>query len=449
MFSRYLTWRQLATHTLALLMGVTLTTAAYQGFDQISSSTPPHSPTVAAQSRRKSSEIRTISDFVTQGIVQATPAAIVDLFSPSSHSITPPADQAQLKVTSDSQFHLDPSTFVADAVAKVGPAVVRIDTERRILAYRRSPFFRDPFLSPFGVDPFFGPPQEFQQHGQGSGFIVDPDGTILTNAHVVEKADTVTISLRDGRQFEGEVKGVDPLTDLAVIQIQGRDLPVAALGQSSDLQVGDWAIAVGNPLGLDNTVTLGIISTLNRSSSQVGIPDKRLDFIQTDAAINPGNSGGPLINAEGEVIGINTAIRADAEGIGFAIPIDRAKAIMGTLARGEQVQHPYVGIRMLTLTPELARQYNQDPNAFISVPEKNGVLIVQVVPGSPADQAGLRRGDVIIEMAAEKVTTSDQLQDLVEENGVGNPLRVKIQRGYEVLDLIVRPSNMTEDRADS
>lgn len=242
--------------------------------------------------------------------------------------------------------------FVAVAVNRVGDAVVRIDTERTVAANNQNPFFDDPFFRDFfGRDVFPQMPQEYRQQGQGSGFIVDSKGIILTNAHVVKDADKVTVKLRDGRTFQGEVKGVDEPSDLAVIKIKGKDLPVAALGDSSQIQVGEWAIAVGNPLGLDNTVTLGIISTLNRSSAQVGIPDMRLEFIQTDTAINPGNSGGPLLNGRGEVIGINTAIRANAEGIGFAIPIDKAKAIKDRLARGEDIPHPYIGVQMLTLTP--------------------------------------------------------------------------------------------------
>lgn len=172
-------------------------------------------------------------------------------------------------------------------------------------------------------------------------------GIILTNAHVVSGVDRVKVSLRDGRTFEGKVRGSDRLSDLAVVKIEGKNLPTAPLGNSSELEVGDWAIAVGNPLGLDSTVTLGIISTLNRSSLQVGIPHQRLNFIQTDAAINPGNSGGPLLNARGEVIGINTAIRADAEGIGFAILIDNAKAIKDRLIRGETIPYPYIGMQLL------------------------------------------------------------------------------------------------------
>lgn len=203
-------------------------------------------------------------------------------------------------------------------------------------------------------------------------------------------------------------------------------------------------IAVGNPLGLDNTVTLGIVSTLNRSSAQVGIPDKRLDFIQTDAAINPGNSGGPLLNDRGEVIGINTAIRAEAQGIGFAIPIDAAKKIKDALARGEKIPHPYIGIRMLTLTPELAKQSNSDPNSPITVPEINGVLVVQVVPDSPAAAAGLRRADVITEIDGQSVTSAEKLQSLVESSRIGQALRFNVQRGQQTQQLTVRPGELRD-----
>ncbi|MDX2244783.1 MAG: HhoA/HhoB/HtrA family serine endopeptidase, partial [Leptolyngbyaceae cyanobacterium bins.302] len=274
----------------------------------------------------------------------------------------------------------NPKSFVATAVTKVGPAVVRIDTERTVT--RRSntdPFLEDPFFRQFfGDDTFSRLPQQERLRGQGSGFIVDRNGIILTNAHVVDKADRVTVTLKDGRVFDGKVKGVDEVTDLAVVKVSGKDLPIAAMGDSDVVQVGDWAIAVGNPLGLDNTVTLGIVSTLKRSSAQVGIPDKRLDFIQTDAAINPGNSGGPLLNAQGEVIGINTAIRADAMGIGFAIPINKAKEIETRLAKGETIAHPYIGVQMTSLTPELARQNNTDPNSPFEVPEVNGVVVIRV-----------------------------------------------------------------------
>ncbi|NJN58053.1 MAG: PDZ domain-containing protein [Leptolyngbyaceae cyanobacterium SL_5_9] len=331
-------------------------------------------------------------------------------------------------------------SFVAAAVNQVGPAVVRIDTERTITR-SVDPFFNDPFFRRYfgGAAP---QPYEERQIGQGSGFIIDSSGIIVTNAHVVDRADSVRVTLKDGRTFSGEVRGSDEVTDLAVVKIEGDNLPVSPLGDSDQVQVGDWAIAVGNPLGLDNTVTLGIVSTLNRSSALVGIPDKRLEFIQTDAAINPGNSGGPLLNARGEVIGINTAIRANANGIGFAIPINLAKDITNRLARGESVSHPYLGVQIATLTPDLAKQNNDDPNSSIILPEVNGVLVVGVMQNTPAAQAGLRRGDVITQVDGQAVTTADQLQTLVDRSGVGRTLRLRVQRGDRTQQISVRTAEL-------
>ncbi|MBW4591760.1 MAG: trypsin-like peptidase domain-containing protein [Brasilonema angustatum HA4187-MV1] len=345
--------------------------------------------------------------------------------------------------TADSQ-EVPIRSFVSAAVNRVGTAVVQIDTDRKITMRAPAPYLSDPFFRDFFGNDFSAMPQEYHQRGEGSGFIIDPNGMILTNAHVVSGADSVTVTLKDGRKLKGEVKGVDEPSDLAVVKIDGKDLPVAALGSSQDLKVGDWAIAVGNPLGLDNTVTLGIISTLNRSSAQVGIPDKRLDFIQTDAAINPGNSGGPLLNEQGEVIGINTAIRADAQGIGFAIPIDKAKVIKNALVRGEKIPHPYIGVRMMTLTPELAKQSNSDPNTAITLPQINGVLVIQVIPNSPAATAGVRRGDVITQVGEQAITTAEQLQDLVELSRINQPLQMKVQRGEQTQQLSVRPGELGE-----
>lgn len=322
---------------------------------------------------------------------------------------------------------------------------MRVDTERTVTTDVPNPFFDDPFFRGFfGNDAFPRLPQERRQEGQGSGFIVDDSGLILTNAHVVSGADKVTITLQDGRTFAGEVKGTDDPSDLAVIKIEGDNLPVAPQGDSSELQVGDWAIAVGNPLGLDSTVTLGIISTLNRSSSQVGIPDMRLDFIQTDAAINPGNSGGPLVNERGEVIGINTAIRADAEGIGFAIPMNKAREIQSFLAQGKQVPHPFIGIRMTNLTVERAKQINEDPNSVLVVPETEGVLVVQVVPDSPAAKGGLRRGDVIVKIDDDTVTSAEQLQDIVEGSNIGQSLQFEVVRGEQTEIMTIRPAELQD-----
>lgn len=334
------------------------------------------------------------------------------------------------------------SSFVTEAVNRVGSAVVRIDTERTITR-RVDPIFEDPFLRRFFGESFPQQSPTEQLRGLGSGFIIDKSGLILTNAHVVDQADKVTVRLKDGRTFEGTVQGIDEVTDLAVVKINaGKDLPVAALGSSNNVQVGDWAIAVGNPLGFDNTVTLGIVSTLKRSSAQVGITDKRLEFIQTDAAINPGNSGGPLLNGQGEVIGINTAIRADAMGIGFAIPIDKAKAIAAQLQRDGKVAHPYLGVQMVTLTPQLAKQNNTDPNSTIEIPEVNGVLVMRVVPNSPAATAGIRRGDVILQVDGQPITTAEQLQNVVEDSRLGQLLQVKVQRGNQTQQLSVRTAEL-------
>ncbi|MGB5769147.1 MAG: HhoA/HhoB/HtrA family serine endopeptidase [Crocosphaera sp.] len=344
--------------------------------------------------------------------------------------------QTPVNITADS--------FVAAAVARTGPAVVRIDTEA-VVTRQIDPFFDDPFFRDFFGEQFRSRvPREQRITGQGSGFIIDKSGIILTNAHVVDNADKVTVTLKDGRTFNGQVKGTDEVTDLAVVAInpQGDSLPVASLGDSNTLRVGDWAIAVGNPVGLDNTVTLGIISTIGRSAAKVGIPDKRLDFIQTDAAINPGNSGGPLLNGKGEVIGINTAIRADAMGIGFAIPINKAKSLEKTLASGQKVPHPYIGVQMVNITPEVAQENNRNPNSPIIVAEVNGILVVQVVPNSPAERARLRRGDVIVAVNGQSVKDGADLQSIVEDAGLNANLKLKLYRGDRLLELTVKTEQL-------
>lgn len=381
---------------------------------------------------------------LTVGVIDILPTVAAPVITPVSSNLpatnsvfNQPEQVARTNIASG-------GSFVTTAVNRVGPAVVRIDTERTVVR-NMDPFFNDPFFERFFGEEFRSQiPREQRQIGQGSGFIIDTTGVILTNAHVVKGADKVTVTLNDGRKYDGEVKGTDELTDLAVVKInsRGAQLPVAPLGNSDQVQVGDWAIAVGNPLGFDNTVTLGIISTLRRPSAAVGIPDKRLDFIQTDAAINPGNSGGPLLNERGEVIGINTAIRPDAMGIGFAIPINKARENVEQLARGEKVSHPFVGIQMITLTPEIARESNLDPNAPFMIPEMAGVLVTRVMPNTPAAGAGLRRGDVIFQIEGQSVTSAEQLQRIVEQSGVGTRLRFKFKRGSQTQDVIVTTAQL-------
>jgi S1-C subfamily serine protease len=338
-------------------------------------------------------------------------------------------------------------SFVTAAIDKTGPAVVRIDTEATVTSRIVNPLAEDPFFQEFfgdSLDNDSNLTSKRQVRGQGSGFITDKGGIILTNAHVVSEADKVTVTLKDGREFQGKVMGTDEVTDLAVVKIEplGGDLPVAPLGDSSIVRVGDWAIAVGNPIGLNNTVTLGIISTLQRSAAQAGITDKRIDFLQTDAAINPGNSGGPLLNDRGEVIGINTAIRADATGIGFAIPIDLAKSIQTTLASGKKVAHPYVGIQMQNLTPELAKENNTNPNANFYLPEVKGAIVMGVIPNTPAQSAGIRRGDVVVAINGQKIADAGQLQDIVEKSGVGKQLKFEIIRDDRTLEVNVTTAQM-------
>jgi S1-C subfamily serine protease len=335
--------------------------------------------------------------------------------------------------------------FVTGAIARVGASVVRIDTERTVSRNMPDPFFDDPFFQRFfGEGNFPQLPRTYRQYGEGSGFVTNANGVILTNAHVVSGADRVKVTLKDGRTFPGMVRGIDQPSDLAVVKIDGENLPVAPIGNSSQVQVGDWAIAVGNPLGLDNTVTLGIISTLKRSSATVGLADKRLDFIQTDAAINPGNSGGPLLNDRGEVIGINTAIRANAQGIGFAIPIDRAKAIQERLANGEKIPHPYLGIRLITLTPDLAKQFNQEANLPVTLPEISGVLVAQLEARSPAAIAKLQVGDVITAIDRQPMTNAEQLQEKVANSQIGQALSFTVHRGQQTEQLSVRPAELPD-----
>ena len=279
-------------------------------------------------------------------------------------------------------------------------------------------------------------------------------GLVLTNAHVVQDVDSVLVLLTDGRRYPATVCGVDEMLDLAVLKITPpsgeklEKLPEAKLGDSSACSVGDWVIAIGNPAGLDNTVTIGIISSLLRTSEEVGMTNKKINFIQTDAAINPGNSGGPLVNDKGEVIGINTCIRANAEGIGFAIPINKAVSIVDRLAVGERIRHAFIGVQMSSLTPDLARQHNADPNAGASLPDISGALVVRVIPKSPADEGGLRRFDVVVEIAGEQIKDANTAQVAVDGAAVGKKLTLKVVRNGKEVELSMYPKDLSALRQD-
>ena len=333
---------------------------------------------------------------------------------------------------------------VSDVVQAVGPAVVRINASRTVASSGSSGL-------PEGI------PDEFRRFfegrmpsnrrsqgprtrsGVGSGFIVSEDGRILTNAHVVDGADTVQVTLKDGRTFEGKVLGADPVTDVAVIDLDANDLPTVAVNEA-DLLPGETAIAIGNPLGLDNTVTVGIISATGRSSGQVGIPDKRVDFIQTDAAINPGNSGGPLLNARGEVIGMNTAIISGAQGLGFAIPMEAVNRISEQIVATGKVEHPFIGIQMIDLSADVRDSINADASSGYSVEADSGVLVAGVVPNSPAARAGLREGDVLSEVNGDAIATGKDVQKAVEANGLRRDIQLEVNREGRSQTFSLRPA---------
>ena len=303
------------------------------------------------------------------------------------------------------------SKAFTEIAKKAIPAVVFIKVEQKVKVetspfpfdfFDEDPFFRH-FFGPFF--PFPRKPREFKRRGLGSGFIISQNGYILTNNHVIQGADKITVKLHDGREFKARIIGTDPNTDVALIKIDANNLPVLPLGDSDKLEVGEWVMAIGNPFGLSYTLTVGVVSAKGRSN--VGITDYE-DFIQTDAAINPGNSGGPLINIRGEAVGINTAIFTKSGGymgIGFAIPINMVKAIEKQLIEKGEVTRGYLGVMIQELTPDLRESFG--------LKENEGVLISDVIEGSPAEKAGLKRGDVVIEFNGKKVTDVSQFRNMV------------------------------------
>lgn len=379
--------------------------------------------------------------YFTYGIMTLAGTVAIALASnnlPSDASLLDSALLGQAPTGTERLLLGQSSNFIADAVERVGPAVVRIDAARTVVqrapAIFSDPFFRE-FFGDFGMA---GPPTRRVERGTGSGFILESDGLIVTNAHVVSGADQVVVTLKDGREFRGTVIGEDPVTDVAVVQVDATGLPTVTLGDSEQLRPGEWAIAIGNPLGLDNTVTAGIISATGRSSAQIRVPDRRVSFIQTDAAINPGNSGGPLLNERGEVIGVNTAIIGGAQGLGFAIPIATAQRIANELIANGRVEHPYMGIQMRTLSPELRDALNSDARSGVRVAADRGIIVLGVMRDSPAAAAGLRPGDVITTINGQSISEADAVQQLVEQSEVGQTFQVGVNRAGQTLTLSVR-----------
>ena len=364
-----------------------------------------------------------------------------------------PVYQTMIPAPSTAPVELENSqniNFIATAVQRVGPAVVRIDASSQISS-NLPENLKHPLLKRFfgneGEEKESLPPvpDKFER-GTGSGFIIGADGRLITNAHVVDGAEKVQVTLKDGTSYEGKVLGTDSFTDVAVIKIDAKNLPTVNIGDAENLTPGEWAIAIGNPLGLDNTVTVGIISALGRSSSQVGVPDKRVRFIQTDAAINPGNSGGPLLNSQGEVIGINTAIRADAQGLGFAIPIETAQRIADQLFAKGQADHPYLGIQMVNLNEATREEINANSEFDFKIGSEDGILIVRVIPNSPAARAGLKAGDIIQKIGDRPVETSNQVQEQVDQSEIGTQLEVALVRDGRSISLEVKPSAFPQDQ---
>ncbi|HXV78541.1 MAG TPA: DegQ family serine endoprotease [Candidatus Binatia bacterium] len=351
----------------------------------------------------------------------------------SDEVANPPAKSAEVPMI--------PANF-SELAEKVRAGVVNIQVVKKVknIALGSRDLSVNPFgeNSPFGD--FFGPFLEGnpslrpEQRGVGSGFVLSRDGYIVTNNHVVEDADQIKVKLADGKEYEGKVVGRDPKTDLALVKIDGAsDLHALTLGDSDELKIGSWVVAVGSPFGLEQTVTAGIVSAKGRVIGS-GPYDS---FIQTDASINPGNSGGPLINTKGEVVGINTAIIASGQGIGFAIPVNMAKEIAPQLQEKGHVTRGWFGVSIQGMTPELAKSFG--------LKEKKGALVAQVVPGSPAEKAGIEQGDVMVEFNGKSVGDSQDLPRMVASTPVGKSVNIKIWRNEKSLEKQVKVGEMEEN----
>ncbi len=325
----------------------------------------------------------------------------------------------------------------------VRPAVVNVRTVKTIKG--GGPVFRQFHRDPWGekgpfkdfFERFFGEDmqREFKQPSLGSGFIIDKEGFVVTNNHVIEDADQIKVKLNDQREFDANIVGRDPNTDIALLKIEsGDNLPVVKLGDSDALEVGQWVLAIGSPFGLEHTVTAGIVSAKGRVIGS-GPYD---DFIQTDASINPGNSGGPLLNLKGEVIGINTAIIASGQGIGFAIPINLAKDIIVALKNEGEVTRGWLGVAIQDLSSDMAEYYG--------IEKKEGVFVADVFEGDPADQSGIQRKDIIVELNGQKIKTTRQLTSMIAKIPVGESAKVKILRDGKEKTVKIKVGKRPEER---
>lgn len=381
-----------------------------------------------------------------------------DILPKAAAVVLPQAESVEKPqpLASTSAFNLEDA--VVNVASLVGKAVVSISTvhTEKVSGGPRRFYFGTPFGDDsLGGDPFRKffddffdnmPEREFKQMGLGSGVIIDKEGYILTNEHVVDDADKITVTLSDGREFQGEIKGKDARADLAVIKISASNLPVAKLGDSSQLKIGQWAVAIGNPFGFaihnpEPTVTVGVISALHRSLGKGLSRDKDFnDLIQTDAAINPGNSGGPLVNLKGEIIGINVAIFSTSggyEGVGFAIPSNTAKKILTSLIEGKKILYGWLGVTVQDLDEKLA--------AYFGLPEKSGVLVNEVMATGPAEKAKVKSGDVIRSFDGEKISSVRELLAKVNNVEVGKEVSLGIYRDKKNLEVMVKVGERPED----
>ena len=360
-----------------------------------------------------------------------------------THHTYPSSVQAGIPVLSEGQAEvLEAQNRAFSAIARgVTPAVVNVWTTKTV-RFRESPFSTDPFFQQFFGN-FFGVPRERVERSLGSGVIVSPEGFIVTNNHVIARADRIKVLLADRREFSAKVVGTDPATDVAVIKVDGEGLPTVPWGDSTHLEVGDTVLAFGNPFGLNFTVTRGMVSAVGRSG--LGIAQYG-DFIQTDAAINVGNSGGALVNVRGELIGINVAMTGGGfSGVGFAIPSVMVRSVFNSLVKTGRVVRGFLGVSVVTLTQALARQFN--------APSPDGVLVSSTSPSGPATRAGLRRGDIILEFQGTPIRTDEQWRTVVASTPPGTKIQLRILRDSDPSTIKAtvgeQPSPRQEQRSGS
>lgn len=324
---------------------------------------------------------------------------------------------------------------IADIVEKASPAVVKIDTQVKVAGNQWNPFFDDPFFREFFGRPLV-PSQPRVQHGMGSGFLISDDGYILTNEHVIQGADEISVTLIGYEEpFPAKVIGADHDLDLAVIKINPpKKMPYLKLGDSGSTKVGEWVIAIGNPYGLDHTVTAGVVSAKGRP---ITIDDRYYgNLLQTDASINPGNSGGPLLNLQGEVIGVNTAVNAQAQGIGFAIPTSTIKPVLDELIETGKIAHPWMGVHLQEVSPQLAK--------YSGLEDTDGALVYAVVPSSPADRAGLKTGDIILKIDERKIKNTADVIYALRKKKVGDTITVHLVRQGDRMTLKLKLAERPE-----